>query len=181
MILIIGHSDLGRALAKQLPNTITVGKPEYNLLVKEDCDRLVADYNPDVVVNTVALNQTHSEWDILTVNYVSIAYVTMKLYEKMSAGHIINISSTSTYWPSYPGIDNGRLAYNISKESLSNFGKHFNRKIVDDNRPVTVSNIELGKFNSKFNNYAGGMTVERAADIVAGCINNPVTQISVIR
>jgi short-subunit dehydrogenase len=181
MILIIGHSDLGLALANQLSDTIVVGRPEYNLLVKEDCDRLVADYNPTVVINTAGVNQTHSQWDILTVNYVSVAYLTIKFYDKMQDGQIVNISSTSTYWPSYPGIASGRLAYNISKEAISNFGRHFNRKIVEETKPVVVTTVELGKFNSKFNNYAGGMTTDRAAELVVGCITNPVTHLAVIK
>jgi len=181
MILIIGNSDLGLALAKQLPDAVVVGRPEYNLLVKEDCDKLITAFNPSVVVNTAALNQTHSEWDILSVNYVSVVYLSMKFYDKMSNGQIINISSTSTYWPSHPGINSGRLAYNISKESVSNFGRHFNRKIVEETKPVVLTTIELGKFNSKFNNYAGGMSTERAAKLVADCVANPVTHLSVIR
>lgn len=180
MILILGHSDLAKAVQKLIPATV-VGRPEYDFSLRNDCDRVIQDYDPTVVINTHALNQQQSAWDILTVNYTSTVYLTLGFYEKMGPGQIINISSTSVYWCSYPGIDTGRLCYNISKESLSLFGKHFNRACVDHQDKSIISTIELGKFNSKFNNFGGGMTLEKAAQLVKNCIDNPVTSTSLIK
>jgi hypothetical protein len=180
MILILGHSDLADAVQKLIPATV-VGKPIYDFSVQKDCDRVIQDYRPTVVVNTHAVNQNNNAWDILTVNYTSIVYLTLGFYEKMGQGHIINISSTSNYWCSYPGIEAGRLCYNISKESLSAFGKHFNRACVDHQNKSIISTIELGKFNSKFNNYSGGMPLEKVAQLVKSCIDNPVTSLSIIK
>lgn len=180
LTLIVGKGDLSQAVHKKIPYSVIVGRPEYDLSQKADCDKLIQDYFPDVVINTVAVNETHSCWDILSTNYVSSVYLTMEWLKKLEQGHIINISSTSTYWTSWPGMIDGRLCYNISKEALSLFGKHVNRKIVDSHQ-ITVSTIELGAFKSKFNNYTGSMPLERAADIVVDCVNNPMTQISCIK
>lgn len=181
MILILGKSTLAYEIANILPDTELVGRPEYDFAIREDCDRLISTYTPDVIVNTVGTNKGDL-WDTMVSNYVSVAYLTMKFYEKLSKAHIINISSTSTYWVSQPGINNDRLCYNMSKEALSNFGRHFNRKIVDDQtKNIIVSTVEPGKFNSRFNNYSGGMSVQTVANIIKQVINDPVTEISVIK
>jgi NAD(P)-dependent dehydrogenase (short-subunit alcohol dehydrogenase family) len=181
MNLIVGKSNLATEIAKTLPNVVIVGRPEYDLSSQESCDELLSQYTPNLVINTQALNESHNSWDILTVNYVSVVYLTLGFYEKMNSGHIINISSTSTYWVSYPEITLGRLCYNISKESLSAFGRHINRATVDRLQKPTISTIELGKFNSKFNGFSGGMTLSKAANIVKSCILEPVASVSVIR
>jgi NAD(P)-dependent dehydrogenase (short-subunit alcohol dehydrogenase family) len=131
-----------------------------------------------VVVNTVALNADHNVWDIMTVNTTSMMYLTMLWYNKSSVRHIINVSSTSTYWVSYPGIEDGRFAYNFSKWCVSHFGRELNRKIMDDPQAV-ISTVELGSFASKFNSHAiGRMNLQQAADTVLSVINNPVTAVS---
>ena len=181
MILILGKGDLAQALKSKLSDVELAGRPEFDFGIKNDCDKLVATYRPNIVINTVALNQDHDTWNIMSVNYVSMMYLTMAFYNIGSVKHIINISSTSTYWVSYPGITDGRLCYNLSKQAVSQFGREFNRKIVDQNS-TTVSTIELGKFASKFNyDSTGGMSLEQAACTVISCVNNPVTNISKIR
>lgn len=182
MILLLGKSDLAHAIQQQLSEpTIIIGRPEYDFSLQEDCDLAVDNHDPTVVVNTVAVNEHSDPWQVLTTNFVSAAYLTLAFYNKMLHGQIINISSTSTYWVSYPGISTGRLCYNISKESLSQFGRHFNRKVVDDSRPVTVSTVELGSFPSRFNGHRGNMTLEKAASVVCDCIRNPRTAVSIIK
>ena len=183
MILITGDSDLAREIKNQCSGNVhIVGRALYDLSIKKDCDRLISDYTPQVVINTAALNQSNDVWNILTVNYVSATYLTLGFYNKLDSGHIINISSTSTYWTSWPGISDGRFFYNLSKEALSQFGKNFNRKIVDTvDKSVTVSTIELGAFKSKFNNYKESMSIEKVANLVIQCIQNPVTTIACIK
>lgn len=181
MILIIGKGTLGSALHDHFSGSLLVGRPEFDLSLQTDCDRLVASYAPKIVINTVAVNQSHDPWEILTVNFTSVVYLTLKFYEKMGAGHLINISSASTLWVSYPGIDTGRLCYNISKENLSQFGKHFNRKIVDENKSLVLSTLEVGKFPSRFNNNQPGMPVNKIVNLVDDIIQNPAQQVTVIR
>lgn len=181
MILILGKGTLAFELHKKNPTSIVVGRPEFDFATRADCDRLVSQYNPTVLINTVGANQYQDPWTILTTNYTSAVYITMMFYEKMCYGQIINISSASALWPSFPGIDSQRLCYNISKESLSVFGRHFNRKIIDDQKSVTISTVELGKFPSKFNNFQPGMDLEKAADTINSLIKNPVQQLTVVK
>jgi len=181
MILILGKGGLATAINQLLPTAICVGRPEYDFSKQQDCDRLLDNFQPDVVINTAALNEDQNTWSVLTVNYVASTYLTLGFYESMSKGNIINVSSASTLWVSYPGVKTGRLIYNISKEGLSNFGRHFNRKIVDDAKEVYVSTIEIGKFSSKFNNYEPGMDIVKAAEHVISLIKNPVQQITVAK
>lgn len=181
MILILGKSDLAFALEKILTNTIIIGKPEYDFSLKEDCDKLIALYTPSIVINTVGVIDDNL-WNTLTVNYTSPVYLTLKFYEKMNSGSIINISSASAFWVSYPGIDTTRLCYNLSKEALSIFGNHVNRQIIDNTKNVTITTIEPGKFSSKFNKYTQGkIAIDKIAEIVKYAIDNSITNISIIK
>ena len=92
----------------------------------------------------------------------------------------INPKIDDAYWSSYPGIADGDFYYNLSKTALSEFGKLYNRKIADNVRN-TVTTFEVGKFNSKMNNFSGGMTVERVVDTVKDCIQQRYTQIALLR
>lgn len=181
MILILGHSTLAQQLQTIMPDAVVVGRPEYDLSVQTDCDRLIADYNPHVVINTQGVFDSDNPWEILQTNYVGVVYLTLGFYNKMTQGQIINISSAAALWVSYPNIDQSRLCYNISKEAVSNFGRHFNRAIIDQSKPVAITTIEIGKFNSRINNYSGGMSIERAGDIVKQCIDNPMVSVTVPR
>jgi len=181
MILILGKGDLAKTIHEMLPDSYLVGRPEYDFSNQKDCDRLVNEFDPTTVINTVGVNEHNNVWDTLVTNYISQAYLTLQWLKKIKSLHVINISSTSTYWPSWPDISEGRLAYNISKESLSQFGKHVNRMIANQGKH-TVSTIELGSFASQFNNYTtGSMTLQRAATIVTDCVHTPVTSISCIK
>lgn len=181
MILILGKGTLATGLHNRLVNSTLVGRPEFDFMTKSDCDRLVEQYTPTVLINTVAVNQQHDPWTILTTNYTSSVYLTLKFYQQMKSGQIINISSASALWPSFPGITDQRLCYNISKESLSIFGRHFNRKIIDKPGDVTVTTVELGKFPSKFNNFQSGMELAKAVSAVESAIACPVQQLTIVR
>jgi hypothetical protein len=180
MILILGKGTLAQAVHAKVNNSICVGRPEYDFSSKTDCDRLIDQYDPLIVVNTVAVNQTNNIWDILVTNYVSSSYITAMFSQKMNNGLIINVSSASTMWVSYPGIDTNRMFYNLSKQSLSDFGRHWQRKTVDDNNGPTLCTIELGKFPSKFNNYQEGTDVDIMAGHVVDVINNPKQHVTIV-
>ena len=181
MILIIGKSTIATALKNALSDCIVVGKPEYDLSNRYDCARLVRDFTPDVVINTFAINpNTDDAWDHLTVNFTSIVYLTDLFYNKLQGAQIINFSSARTYWSSYPNISNSNFWYNLSKTALSSFGKLYNRKIVDDNKNI-VTTFEVGKFNSKMNNWSGGMPIERVVNTVKDCIEKRYTQVALLK
>jgi len=179
MILILGKSTLAYALEKELANVKIIGKPEYDFSNQIDCDLVLDRYNPDVIINTFALNQTNNTWNILSTNFVATAYLTHKFYEKLDGKHIINISSASSNWVSFPGIDSGRFFYSLSKECVSNFGKHYNRKI-NETRKNTVSTIEIPKFASKFNNFSKGIELDRVVKTVSSCITNQFTHLTLL-
>ena len=181
MILILGKGDLATAINQLLPTAVCVGRPEYDFSRQEDCNRLLNDFQPNTVINTAALNEDQDPWQVLTVNYVSATYLTIGFYDRMNKGNIINVSSATTLWVSYPEIKTGRLVYNISKESLSSFGRHFNRKIIDNTKDVYVSTVEIGRFASKFNNYKPGMDILKAAGHIVSLIDNPVQQITIAK
>ena len=174
-ILIIGKSDLAKAIENKharIPSPshecATVGRPEYDFSKQEHCDRVLNDFpSPSVAINTLG-TLTDNYWDSFVSNYVAPAYLTLKYYEQMSEGHIINISSASAWWPSYPGMHHSRFCYSVSKYTLSEFGKHFNRVTIDNDKNVTVTTIEPGAFKSKMSKQTGfdiGRVVD-AIDIV---------------
>ena len=180
MILVLGKSTLADAIKNELFDVKVVGKPEYNFSSKEDCKKLVLDYSPDVVINSFALNENNDPWDILITNFVATTYITDQFYRKLQNKHIINISSASTHWVSFPGISTGRLFYNLSKECVSNFGKHYNRKIIDDSRN-TVSTIEIPRFASKFNNFQSGIDINKILNAVKSCIDNKNSHLTILK
>jgi NAD(P)-dependent dehydrogenase (short-subunit alcohol dehydrogenase family) len=180
MILITGKGTLAQSIANRFDDTFVVGKPEYDFSQQCDCDRLLHDYpSPDIIINTFAVYDKGC-WETLTTNYVAPVYLTTQYYNRLTKGHIINISSTSSWWPSYPGIKPERLYYGLSKLNLSEFGQNFNRAIVDSNNQVIVSTIEPGKFKSPMSNYAG-MDVEQITDLVEFVINNKIHQLSLAK
>jgi NAD(P)-dependent dehydrogenase (short-subunit alcohol dehydrogenase family) len=179
MILVLGKSSIATQLSNELDHVVVIGRPEYDFSREEDCDRAVETYNPDVVINTFALNQEQNLWDILLVNFVATACLTHKFYEKLDNKQIINISSASTHWVSFPDIHTGRLFYSMSKECVSNFGKHYNRKI-NDSRKNTVSTIEIPRFASKFNDYNPGIEHYKIVQAIKNCIDNKYTSVTIL-
>lgn len=180
MILILGKSSLAEEIKKIIPSSVIIGRPEYDFSFQQDCDTVISNYNPTVLINTVGVIDENI-WNSLITNYVSMVYLTTKFYEKMSAGHIINVGSASSFWPSYPNINTKRFIYNLSKESVNNFNKHFNRKIIDDSKKVTVSLLEPGRFPSKINNYTNGIDIKKVSNLIKIIIDNNLTEISMIK
>jgi hypothetical protein len=180
MILILGKGTLGQDLKKVLPNSVIVGRPEYDLSKKDDCDRLIEQYTPTVLINTVGV-LSNDIWNTLVTNYVSSVYVSINFYEKIKNLHIINVSSASSYWPSYPGIDSPRMCYNLSKESLTNFGKHMSRKTIDEPGFI-ISTVEPGSFSSQMNNFTPGkISSNDVVNIIKNIIDHRITHVAVIK
>ena len=180
MILITGKSTLASCLSERLEDSTVAGKPEYDFSILKDCDRLINDFpEPSILINTFGTLDDHW-WNSITSNYVAPAYLTIEYYKKLSQGHIINISSMSSWWPSYPGISDSRLYYGLGKSNLSDFGKHFNRSTVDDKKPVIVTTIEPGRFQSKMSNNTG-MNVDQIVDLVEFAISSGTNHISLIK
>ena len=180
MILITGKSTLANAIAQHLDNCTVVGRPDYDFTQQADCDQLINDFpNPNVLINTFGTTSGTS-WQSMVTNFVAPVYLTEKYYNKLTNGHIINISSASAWWPSYPGITPNRFFYGISKLSLSEFGRQFNRSIIDDQKAVTVTTIEPGKFISPMSNYTG-LEVDKIVDTIKAVIDSRYHHVSIVK
>lgn len=180
MILITGKSTLAEALSKNFNDCIIIGKPEYNFNNKEDCDRLFADYSsPDILINTFA-TLADDPWNSLLTNFVAPVYITNQYYNNLTKGQIINISSTSAWWSSYPNIPENRFYYNLSKFNLSEFGRQFNRSIVDKNKEIILTTVEIGKFESKLSNF-NGTDIDKIVKTIECAIEHKLNWISAIK
>lgn len=180
MILITGKSDLATAIAASMPDCVIVGRPDYDFSKKEDCDRLIKDFpNPSVIINTVGVI-TKDCWDSITTNYLAPVYITTQYFDLLDTGHIINISSASSWWPSYPGISDERLYYGLAKHSLSEFGRQFNRAQVDKSKHVCVTTVEPGLFSSKMSGHKG-MDINKVVAAVEQAILHRMQQVSLIK
>lgn len=183
MILLLGNSDLANALVQDLGSLhdcIIAGRPEYDFSLQTDCDRILVDYaQPDIVINTMATISA-DWWQNLVVDFVAPCYLTLKYYQQLTHGHIINISSASAWWPSYPDLNFDRFTYNMGKESLSQFGKHLNRIVIDQEKSVTVSTIEPGLFQSRMSRHQG-MDIGLIVDCVKHVIDHKAQHISLVR
>jgi hypothetical protein len=180
MILLTGKSDLAFAIASRLGNCTIVGRPEYDFSNKEDCDQLLLDFpDPNIVINTFGVISTDC-WNSITVNYLAPVYLTTQYYNLLTTGHIINISSASSWWPSYPGISEERLYYGLAKHSLSEFGQQFNRAKIDTSKNVCVTTIEPGVFSSKMSGHKG-MDIDKIVAVVEQAILCRMQQVSLIK
>lgn len=182
MMLLIGKSDLGRAIAARFGSSrcVMVGRPEYDFALKQDCDRLLQDHtSPDIVINTMGV-MTDDRWNSMLINYVAPVYITMGYVERLQQGHIINVGSASSWWPSWPGVDMTRLSYNIGKQSLAVFNQHINRVKIDDTKTVTVSLVEPGRFKSRMSDHQG-MEIDRVVDGIEHVIESRCHHLSLLK
>jgi len=180
MILITGNSTLAIALQNHLQDSVIAGRPTYDFKSKQDCKKLIKDFpSPQIVINTFA-DVELDPWDSLITNLVAPIYLTDQYYQQLRIGQIINISSTSAWWPSYPGIDDNRFFYNLSKFSLSEFGRQYNRKVVDESKNVVVTTIEIGKFQSPMSNFTG-ISIDKVVELVKTAIDQKCNWLSAIR
>ena len=177
MILILGTGTLARAIATRISNATMIGRPDFDFCVQADCDALIKKYpNPDFLINTVGV-LSQDIWRNLVTNFVSPCYIASK-YLSSSDCHVINISSASAWWPSYPNLNFERFSYNLAKESLSNFGIYANRIIIEKSNKLTT--IEPGRFLSNMNNDAG-IDIEKIVDCIQMAMTHKLQQVSLIK
>lgn len=179
-ILIVGKSDLARALKPLCYSHLvtTVGRPDYDLTKQADCDEIIQQYNPDCVVLTQGVLGGDT-WNQITVNYTSTVYLIEGFYRKMSRGQIIAVSSATVNWQSWPGISFERMTYSATKEALSNYCMHLNRKNIpaENEKPVSIQVYEPNAFASRMSNSAE--SINSVAKELRMLIDNP--RISVLR
>lgn len=180
MILILGNGDLAKALKKKIPDAIIVGKPNFDFSIKKDCDRLTQLYpNPTHLINTIGVFDSEDIWKNLLLNFVVPCYIA-SWYINHTQCHVINISSASAWWVSYPGLDFSRFSYNLAKESLSSFGKHVNRITIDDTSKGCLTTIEPGAFLSRMSKFKG-QNINNVVSCVELAIEKKLQHISCIK
>ena len=74
-----------------------------------------------------------------------------KLYQKIKQGQIIFVSSAIVNWVSFPDIDNQRMIYGWTKESISKLCEHINRQNSNNSKNIAVQVYEPNSFTSKMN------------------------------
>jgi hypothetical protein len=102
----------------------------------------------------------------------------MKYLENTSC-HVINVSSASAWWPSYPELDLKRFSYNIAKKSLSDLGQNLNRIVIDHPNKI-ITTVEPGKFISKMSGYQG-QDIEKIVNCILMAIDSKVHHISLVK
>jgi hypothetical protein len=181
-ILIIGKSDLGKALMSLCPehDVKIVGRPEYNLLNMEDCKKIVDNYDADCIILTQGSVNDINLWNMFTLNYTSAVYLISEFYNKMLSGQIIVVSSATVNWKSWPGIEINRLAYATAKGAVSDFCQQMNRKNMPGNseKNISIQVYEPNNFISKLNNTSK-LDTNIVAQELLSLVNNP--RISVLQ
>lgn len=164
-ILIVGNSTLGHAVKPLCHRHAVriVGRQDYDLAHREDCEQLVDDYahTTDCVVFTQGVPITDDDlWNSITVNYTSAVYLISQFYEHMKQGQIIAVSSATVNWQSWPGIGMNRLIYNCAKTGLSDFCQNLNRKNIpgEEEKPISIQVYEPNAFASKMSTSKQSIT-----------------------
>ena len=173
-ILTVGKSTLSKNL-KPICNDyeyIEVGRPEYDLSQRDHCDALVEKYDPDILLLTQGIFEG-DVWDQLVVNSASMVYLATQFYNKMHKGQIICVSSASAIWPSWPNVAIERLVYGLSKQTVSHFCEHMQRRNYTVGKPVAVQCYEPCRFESKINNFKQGISISEIIKDVRYLIDNP--------
>lgn len=151
-ILIVGKSNLGNALADLCKDhdVKVVGRPEYDLSSQFECNRIVREHEAECVVITQG-NIDQDVWNSLTINSTSAIYLISEFYKKMNSGQIIAVSSATSNWQSWPGIELHRLIYATAKTTLSNFCMNMNRKNMpgEEEKNISIQVYEPNNFISR--------------------------------
>ena len=173
-ILVVGKSTLSQHLRAVCQDFIytEVGKPDFDISTKINCDNLVDSYNPDILLLTQGVFGG-DVWSQITVNSVSLIYLATQFYQKMNKGQIICVSSASAIWPSWPDISIERMVYGLSKQTVSNFCEHMQRKNYTVGKSVAVQCYEPCRFKSKMNNFSQGSDISEVTKDVRYLIDNP--------
>lgn len=102
-------------------------------------DYLVNNYDADVIINSAGRLGIPLE-NALNLNFVAIADLFLKYYEKLKPGSdMVNISSiASLYSSGYHLIPYERISYNTSKNAISNFCLSLSRCRKKDIRVTTI-------------------------------------------
>jgi NAD(P)-dependent dehydrogenase (short-subunit alcohol dehydrogenase family) len=168
-IALIGRSDLAEAFEKAHADHeyTKFYRPEFDITVKHDCDRIVEQAQADVYLISAGLYHGDA-WTLWITNCVGPSYLAQRLYETKHQAHVIVISSLGSRWTSWPGIPDHRLTYNSAKHAVSAFAEALYQSGTSENR-ITV--IEPGRFQSRLNDHTG-MPIDRVVQVIDQVIHS---------
>ena len=151
-IIILGATTLARKLSEVLENSRLAQ---------------VEDVGPgDVVISTQGTNRGTSR-QIIDRCFTEIVEQ-VESVEKIASRFIV-IGSMGSEYSSWPGIDNQRMIYNISKSSLEKWMQDYNQKnfVKEDGRShgMRIQMCEPATFKSNMSNHKG-MEIEEIVDAV---------------
>ena len=165
---------------------LITGNPNYKGL----CQGIYEAYNK----NNIEFIGRHNGWDISDYEkvadyvkdfdvFVNSLYgpngeqvrLLKSVYDKFEQGHIINISSTSSYWGDGPSPEK----YIKNKTELDDLSKSLCRNVCWNGSRIRISNIAFGQLNSKSQqNRQDGrkkISLVEAGKFVQWVINSPKT------
>jgi short-subunit dehydrogenase len=156
-ISIIGEQgDLAKALYNKLileHHVICYGKNQYDFLNKDNISTLVDSiHQSDIIISCPGVFASADSWETFTINALAPIYLLEKLVEKQSKAHVIIVGSHGAMWTSWPGISMGKLAYNVSKETIQSFTTGLSQSNLSD---LKLSVFNPSVFQSKINGYQG--------------------------
>ena len=156
-MLITGASrGIGKACAEYFRDkyeVITVARSgnvtyEGDLSDLEFLKKLCAEVDVDVVINSAAVYGKDFQTTI-DLNLRASGYILTEFYKKMTAGHIINICSSSANSTGWAGMEPERIWYNAMKSALKILSKTFADAKLKN---VKVSSIEPARVNTTIGN-----------------------------
>lgn len=174
-IALIGRSDLAQAYERDHSYHVyqKFFRPDYDITIKTDCDRIVNKAEADVFLISAGLYHGDA-WTLWMTNCVGPSYLASRLHETQHQAHIIIVGSLGARWVSWPGIDSERLVYNAAKHAVSHFAQELYQSNINDNR-ITV--VDPGRFQSRLNDHTG-MAMDRVTDLLDRIItSSPDTNI----
>ena len=179
-ILVLGKSTLASTLKDTYPEyeIEILGKPEYDFSTKTSCDKILANFNHDVIILTYAINKSDDIFTMIQTNITGVAYIITELYKKITKGQIIFVSSANVNWVSYPNIPEQRMLYGWTKECISKMCEHMNRKNADNLKNISIQVYEPNSFKSKMNPN-GKISIQIVLNELKHIIDNP--RVSVLR
>lgn len=157
-IVILGQTTLAKSLLESIKNSL---------------QGTITDVQAgDIVISTQGTNRGNSR-KIIDRCFVEIVEQAESIENK--ASRFIVIGSMGAEFSSWPGIDQQRMIYNISKFSLEKWMQDFNQKNFSKDTNIDVMRVQMcetAAFQSPMSNYTG-LRIKEIVNSIKYLIENP--------